>query len=171
MSRIPRRFCLGLFALTTSIATTAALAQQMRMVSPESLSHYWILLTTDVDVDLPNSGVNLYTPGCVAVTYIIGSDGVPQQAKVAKMVPPSDLGPAAVGMVSHFRYGAYTDLSKKPTSGQKAASSKSLDVRQDTGDNRQQMPVSTYYVVPFNTPDDPAKRQAVTAACKLPGYS
>lgn len=170
MSRIPHRFCLGLFALTTSFATTVAMAQQMRMVSPENLSHYWILLTTDVDVDLPNSGVNLYTPGCVAVTYTIGSDGVPQQVKVAKMVPPSDLGPPAVGVVSHFRYGAYVDTSKKPMA-QKAASSKNLDVRQDTGDNRQGMPVSTYYIVPFNTPDDPAKRQAVTAACKLPGYS
>ena len=36
--------------------------------------------------------------------------------------------------------------------------------------NRNQDPVDTYYVVPFNLPDDKAKRQTLVDACKLPGY-
>jgi hypothetical protein len=31
--------------------------------------------------------------------------------------------------------------------------------------------VSTYYVVPFNSPEDPAQRQKMVDACKLPGYA
>jgi len=31
--------------------------------------------------------------------------------------------------------------------------------------------VDTYYVVPFNSPDDKAQRQTLMDACKLPGYN
>jgi hypothetical protein len=46
-------------------------------------------------MDAPNSGLNLDKPGCAAVTYTVGSDGVPMNVQVAKVVPNSDLGPAA----------------------------------------------------------------------------
>lgn len=121
-----------------------AVGQSMRKVSPQKISGYWILLNTKVDADVPNSG-NLYKPGCVAVSYTIGSDGVPQGAKVEKVVPQSDLGSVATSIVSHMRYGP------------------SLT-------NHSEEPVATYYVIPFNAPDDPAGQQKLMAACQLPGY-
>ncbi|RDS82642.1 energy transducer TonB [Dyella psychrodurans] len=126
-------------------ASLPAMAQQARRVAPEQLGNDWILLNRDVSVDVPNSGVNIYKPSCIAVTYSIGSDGVPFDVKVAKMEPPSDLGKAAVSAVSNFRYGP------------------SLT-------NKTEQPVSTYYIVPFNSSDDPAQRAQLMAPCKLPGY-
>ena len=39
-----------------------------------------------------------------------------------------------------------------------------------SGMNRQAQPVSTYYVVQFNMPTDPAERARLTKACDLAGY-
>ncbi|MGC1549517.1 MAG: energy transducer TonB [Rhodanobacter sp.] len=133
-----------LLALTMACAMPA-MAQDARKVNPAQLYNYWILLNTKVQVDLPMSGANLLKPGCVAVSYIIGSDGVPRNVKIQKTEPQSGLGPAAVSAVSNFRYGP------------------SLT-------NHNSDPVSTYYVVPFNAPDDKAQRQQIMDACKLPGY-
>jgi outer membrane biosynthesis protein TonB len=135
----------SLFVVMAVAAAMPVVAQQARKVAPEQLSSDWSLLNRDVAVDVPNSGVNIYKPSCIAVTYVIGSDGVPMNVQVAKMVPGSDLGKAAVSAVSNFRYGP------------------SLT-------NKNHTPVATYYVIPFNAPDDPAKRAQVTAPCKLPGY-
>ena len=138
-------FAPTLFMAALLAAALPAMAQETHKVAPEQLSNDWVLLNRDVSVDVPNSGVNLYKPSCIAVTYLIGNDGVPMNVKVAKMVPPSDLGKAAVSAVSNFRYGP------------------SLS-------NKNHTPVSTYYVVPFNSPDDPAQRAQLMAPCKLPGY-
>jgi len=143
--RTMTRFGQSLLVATALAAAMPVMAQQARKVAPEQLSSDWSLLNRDVVVDVPNSGVNIYKPSCIAVTYEIGSDGVPMYVQVAKMVPSSDLGKAAVSAVSNFRYGP------------------SLT-------NKNHTPVATYYIVPFNAPDDPAKRAQVTAPCKLPGY-
>jgi hypothetical protein len=139
------RFAPSLFVAALLVAAAPAVAQQAPKLAPEQLSSQWLLLNRDVSVDVPNSGVNIYKPSCIAVTYTIGSDGVPMNVQVAKMVPQSDLGKAAVSAVSNFRYGP------------------SLT-------NKNHMPVSTYYVVPFNSPDDPAQRAQLMAPCKLSGY-
>lgn len=138
---------IGQFLLMAALvaACLPAMAQETRKVAPDQLPKDWILLNRDVSVDVPNSGVNIYKPGCVAVTYTIGSDGIPMDVKVAKVMPPSDLGKAAVSAVSHFRYGP-------------------------TLTNSHETPVSTYYVVPFNSPDDPAQQRKLMAPCQLPGY-
>ena len=143
--RTTTRFAQSLLVAAVVAAAMPAVAQQAHRVAPEQLSNNWMLLNRDVSVDVPNSGVNIYKPGCVAVTYEIGSDGVPMNVQVAKMSPPSDLGKAAVSAVSNFRYGP------------------SLT-------NKNHTPVATYYVSPFNAPDDPAQRAQVMVPCKLPGY-
>ena len=132
--------------LALALGCASPVLAQARMVDQQDLFHYWILLNTSVKMDAPNSGLNLDKPGCVAVTYTIGSDGVPMNVQVAKVVPRSDLGPAARSAVANFRYGP------------------SLT-------NRVGRPVSTYYVVPFNAPADKAQRQAMVDACRLPGYA
>jgi hypothetical protein len=140
-------FCpLGKGLLLALVLGSAAPAMaQSRKLDPDNLARYWILLNTNVQMDTPNSGLNLDKPGCVAVTYTIGSGGLPMNVKVAKVVPRSDLGPAAASAVSNFRYGP------------------SLT-------NRNHDPVDTYYVVPFNSTDDKVKRQTLMDACKLSGY-
>ena len=93
-----------LLALTLGFAAPL-LAQQAHRVDQQNLYRYWILLNTKVQMDAPNSGLNLDKPGCVAVTYTIGSDGVPMDVQVVKVMPKSDLGPVARSAVSNFRYG------------------------------------------------------------------
>jgi len=142
------RFGQSLLVAAVLAAGVPAVAQEVRKVAPEQLSNDWILINNrnqGISVDVPNSGVNLYKPGCVAVTYDIGSDGIPMHIQVAKVSPPSDLGKAAVSAVSKFRYGP------------------SLT-------NKHEDPVSTYYIVPFNAPDDKTQQAALMAPCKLPGY-
>jgi len=137
--------CRGvLFALALG-AAAPVLAQTIR-IDQQNLYRYWILLNTKVQMDAPNSGLNLDKPGCVAVTYTVGSDGVPMDVQVAKVEPKSDLGPMARSAVANFRYGP----------------SLSNNIHQ---------PVSTYYIVVFNGPKDPAARDQLMAPCKLPGYA
>lgn len=131
--------------LAFSLALVAPAFAQSRKVDQQDLYRSWILLNTKVQMDAPNSGLNLDKPGCAAVTYTVGSDGVPMDVQVVKVVPKSDLGPVARSAVSNFRYGP------------------SLS-------NRIGEPVATYYIVPFNAPKDPVQRQQLMDACKLPGY-
>jgi hypothetical protein len=132
--------------LALALGFVAPVLAQSRKVDQPDLYRYWILLNTKVQMDAPNSGLNLDKPGCAAVTYTIGSNGVPMDVQVVKIVPKSDLGPVARSAVSNFRYG--------PSLG-----------------NRVGEPVATYYIVPFNSPQDPAQRQQLIDACKLPGYT
>lgn len=134
-----------LIALAFVFVAPAFAQSNMRKLDPQNLYRYWILLNTSVKMDAPNTGQNLNKPGCVAVTYTVGSNGKPLNVKVAKMVPKSDLGPMAASAVRNFSYGP------------------SLT-------NRIGEPISTYYVVPFNAPKDKAQRQKLMDACKLPGY-
>jgi len=133
-------------ALAVGAVGSPAMAQsQARMVGPDRIQSYWIMLNTKVDADIPNSGSNMDKPGCVAVTYMIGSDGVPQNVNVVKVVPQSDLGAVAKSVAGNFRYGPALK-------------------------NGTHEPVNTYFIVPFNLPADAAQRQSIIDACKLPGY-
>ena len=134
-----------MLVLAAALGCVAPALAQVRKINPENVYHYWILLNTSVTISAPNSGLNIQTPGCAAVTYTIGSDGVPRDVTVAKLVPKSDLKKVASSAVSQFRYGP------------------SLT-------NRVGHPVSTYYVVPFNAPTDAAQRKQVLQACELPGF-
>ncbi|BFI97020.1 MAG: hypothetical protein RSP_25300 [Rhodanobacter sp.] len=142
--RVPR-LVRSLLLVPALACALPALAQSSHRIDPQNLYHYWIRLNTKVSTDLPNSGLNLDKPGCAAVTFTIGSDGVPMNVQLVKLVPRSDLGNAAVTAVKNFRYGP------------------SLTNRADD-------PVDTYYIVPFNAPDGADGMQKVMEPCKLPGY-
>lgn len=141
MNRTVRRFA---FVMLLAIGLPAA-AQSPPKVDPQHLFDHWILLNHNVDIDVPNSARGVTQPGCASVSYMIGSDGVPRDLKIEKVVPAGDFGQIALSAVSNFRYGP------------------SLA-------NRASDPVATYYVVPFNAPSDPAGQQKVMAPCQLPGY-
>jgi hypothetical protein len=131
--------------LALALGFVAPVLAQARKVDQQDLHRYWILLNTHVQMDAPNGGLNLNKPGCAAVTYTIGSNGVPMDVQVAKVVPKSDLGPMARSAVANFRYGP--------------------SLSNHIGD-----PVATYYIVPFNAPEDKAQRQQLIDACRLSGY-
>jgi len=131
--------------LAVALGFVAPVLAQSRKVDLQNLYRYWILLNTSIKMDSPNSGLNLDKPGCAAVTYTVGSDGVPMNVQLVKLAPKSDLGPAALSAVSNFRYGPALS-------------------------NHIGAPVDTYYIVPFNAPEDKAQRQQLLDACKLSGY-
>jgi hypothetical protein len=127
------------------LAAGTAQAQSLRRVAPERLTGYWYLTNKSVNPDVPNTGKNLNQPTCVAVSYMIGSDGRTQNAKIEKVVPEGDLGQVGVSIVNQL---SYVKGSQNGTA----------------------VPVQTYYVTGFNLPDDPARKAAILAPCKLPGY-
>ena len=136
------------FAFATLLAAglpVAAQSQSQHRVDPQHVNDYWILLNHSVDIDVPNRARNVNQPGCASVSYTSGSDGVPRDLKVEKVVPQGDFGQIALSAVSNFRYGP-------------------------TLSNRASDPVATYYTVPFNAPSDPAGQAKVMAPCALSGY-
>lgn len=132
-------------SLLLALACAAPVLAQVNKVDQQNLYRHWILLNTSVKMDAPNSGLNILKPGCAAVTYTVGSDGVPMDVRLAKLAPKSDLGSAAISAVSNFRYGP------------------SLS-------NRIGQPMATYYIVVFNAPADKAQRAKLVAPCQLSGY-
>jgi len=147
---------LSLTVLLTVLVSSVS-AQDALRVSPGNLHDYWQLAIRQIHPSAPNSGLNLYKPGCVAVSYLIGTDGHTRNVRVARVIPHSDLGAYAAQIVSLLVY--------RPAKGITLLS-----------------PIRTYLVVPFNLPLFPARvsaagrvriqaeRQRIVAACQLPDY-
>lgn len=123
----------------------AAVGPNIRVVPPDHVNDYWVMTNTSLNVDVPNSGVNLSKPTCSAVTYMIGSDGVPRDIVVRKTIPAGDLATVAASAVKDMHYVA----------GAK---------------NGAHEPVFTYIIIPFNLPTDPTARKQITDACILPDF-
>lgn len=138
-------FRTGAIAAVLLLAAGTAAAQNLRRVPPERLTGYWYLTNTSISPDVPNTGKNLDKPGCAAVTYMIGSDGRPQNATISKVVPQGDLGLVGLSIVNQLRYVKGSQ-------------------------NGTAEPVQTYYVSGFNLPEDPAAKAKILSQCKLPGY-
>ena len=109
------------------------LAQQARKVDQQDLYRYWILLNQQVQMDVPNSGLNLDKPGCVAVTLHHRLRRRAARREGGQGGAESDLGPVARSAVNRF---PLRPVAEQPASGQ---------------------PVATYYIVPFNAPEDKAR--------------
>ncbi len=137
------------FLLCAAIAGAAAAAPvnpDIRTVQPDQLHNYWVMTNTSLNVDVPNTGINIHKPTCAAVTYTIGSDGVTRHIVVRRVVPGGDLEITAESAVKDMHYvpGA---------------------------DNATRDPVFTYIIIPFNLPDDdPTTRKQITAPCVLPHF-
>jgi hypothetical protein len=129
-------------ALAASTIASAAVGPHVRGVQPGQRDAYWVMTNTSLDVDVPNSGVNLSKPTCAAVTYMIGADGVTRDIVVRKTIPAGDLKTVAASAVKDMQYvpGA---------------------------NNAAREPVFTYIIIPFNLPADPAARKQITDACIL----
>jgi hypothetical protein len=132
-------------ALLVSAVSSAAINPNIRVVQPADLTNYWVMTNTSLNVDVPNSGVNLSKPTCAAVTYMIGSDGVTRNIVVRKTIPAGDLKTVAASAVKDMHYVPGKD-------------------------NVGREPVFTYLVIPFNLPADPAARKRITDACTLADF-
>ncbi|HET7592514.1 MAG TPA: energy transducer TonB [Rhodanobacteraceae bacterium] len=139
------RYILAAALLAASTASLAAVGPNIRAVPPDHINDYWVMTNTSLDVDVPNSGVNLDKPTCSAVTYMIGSDGVTRDIVVQKTIPAGDLETVAKSAVKDMNYvpGAI---------------------------NAERQPVFTYIIIPFNLPTDPAARKQITDACILKDF-
>jgi len=135
----------ALAALIVSATGAAAVGSNIQAVQPDRLDDYWVMTNTSLNVDVPNSGLNLSKPTCAAVTYMIGSDGVTRDIVVRNTIPAGDLKTVAASAVKDMHYvpGA---------------------------DNATRSPVFTYIVIPFNLPADPATRKKITDACILKDF-
>ncbi|MGH8214799.1 MAG: energy transducer TonB [Rhodanobacteraceae bacterium] len=136
------RSILAAALLATSATCFAAVGPNIRVVQPDHINDYWVMTNTSLNVDVPNSGVNLEKATCSAVTYMIGSDGVTRDIVVQKTIPAGDLDTVAKSAVKDMHYvpGA---------------------------NNAERQPVFTYIIIPFNLPTDPAMRKQITDACVL----
>jgi hypothetical protein len=135
----------GAILAFAAAGATAAVGPNVLVVQPDHLDDYWVMTNTSLNVDVPNSGVNLDKPTCSAITYLIGSDGVTRDIVVRKTVPAGDLETVARSAVKDMHYAP----------GAK---------------NAERRPVFTYIIVPFNLPDDPAARKRITDACLLADF-
>ncbi|HET8553349.1 MAG TPA: energy transducer TonB [Rhodanobacteraceae bacterium] len=129
------------------VAIPAWAQSHVRKVSPDKLSHYWVRTNSYVDAQAPNSGRGLDKIGCAAVSYTIGADGETRHVKVEKVVPStSDFQVTASSLVEGLHYAPAEQ-------------------------NKAEVPVHTYFIVPFNVPEgDSATMQKVLESCHLPGY-
>lgn len=123
----------------------AAVGPNIRVVQPNHVNDYWVMTNTSLNVDVPNSGVNLSKPTCSAVTYMIGSDGVTRDIVVRKTIPAGDLATVAASAVKDMHYVAGAQ-------------------------NGAHQPVFTYIIIPFNLPADPVARKQITDACVLKDF-
>jgi len=139
------KIILAIVALAVSATGAAAISPNIRVAQPAELSNYWVMTNTSLNVDVPNSGVNLSKPTCAAVTYLIGSDGVTRDIVVRKTIPAGDLKTVAPSAVKDMHYvpGA---------------------------SNVGREPVFTYIIIPFNLPAEPAARKQITDACMLKDF-
>jgi hypothetical protein len=150
----PEMHRISFIAIAALLAAGTAAAQTTpRHVAPKDLGKYWLVASEAMEAMVPNSGVNLHTPSCAVVRYVINSDGSTSDVVLEKLVPMGDLSIVAVSAVKSLRYA--------PTTANQALT-----------------PVLTRVTLPLNlppvrgTPEEQARIEAqrtqVLAACDAP---
>ncbi|MGH8145198.1 MAG: energy transducer TonB [Rhodanobacteraceae bacterium] len=135
----------GLILAFASAVASAAVGPNIRAVQPGQRDAYWVMTNTSLTVDVPNSGIGMDRPTCSAVTYMIGSDGVPRDIVVRETIPKGDLASVAASAVKNMRFAPGAN-------------------------NATRQPIFTYIIIPFNLPEDPAARKKITDACVLKDF-
>lgn len=134
-------------------ALPAAAQSPPRTVAAKDLARYWLVASNAMEALVPRTGVNLHTPSCAVVRYVINGDGSTSDVVLEKLVPMGDLGSVATSAVKSLRYA--------PAPGNQALT-----------------PVLTRVTLPLNlppprgTPEERARIQAqraqVLAQCDTP---
>lgn len=140
--------------LFAAASITAGGAERVQVIPPERLANYWLLQSNSaLAANVPNSGANLDTPTCAAVSYVVEKDGSTSHVKLERVVPQGDLGKVAVNIVSAMHFAAAPSNMGKDS-------------------------VYTYVVMPFNLPgaqstntQDKTARARGIDACKLDDFT
>lgn len=145
-------FLLILAALLLAVLPAAAQSPP-RPVAAKDLAKYWLVASDAMEALVPRTGVNLHTPSCAVVRYVINADGSTSDVVLEKLVPMGDLGSVATSAVQSLRYAPAPN-------------------------NQALTPVLTRVTLPLNlpllrgTPEERAKIEAqraqVIAACDAP---
>jgi len=152
-SALLRRFGIAVVVSCAAVASAVVAQTTPRPVAAKDLGKYWLVASDAMEAMKPNSGVNLYTPSCAVVRYVINSDGTTSDVALEKLVPAGDLGVVATTAIDSLVY----------------APAKS---------NQALTPVLTRVTLPLNlppvagTPEERARietqRAQVLAACEPP---
>ena len=114
----------------------------MRVVKPDNLAKYWVVVNASIEADVPNIARNISSPGCAAVSFVVEKDGSTSTIKVQRVIPAGDLAGIATSMAKNMRF--------EPTVS-------------NAGRDR----VFSWLIFPFNLPEAPAERTAVMQQCHI----
>jgi hypothetical protein len=124
-------------------ATAAAQSvQPPKVVAPDKLARYWVMLNSSIEADVPNYARGINVPGCATVSFIVEKDGHTSAVKVQRVVPEGDLRKIAMSVATGMRFEA-------------------------TPSNAGKDRVFSWLIFPFNLPDEPAARSAVMQKCAV----
>jgi hypothetical protein len=142
LRRIVVSLALACVGLACSGIATAQSDAPPRVVVPDKLAGYWVLVNASVEADVPNMARNISSPGCAVVSFVVEKDGHTSQVKVQRVIPAGDLSKVATSMANNMRF--------EPTVS-------------NSGRDR----VFSWLIFPFNAPTDPAARTAVMQQCAI----
>ena len=136
------RFVIAVFALGVSALAVAQSVDAPKVVAPDKLAGYWVLLKDSVEADVPIIAKNISAPGCAAVSFVVEKNGSTSHVKVQRVVPEGDLARVAESMGKHLRF--------EPTVA-----------------NSDRGRVFSWLIFPYNSPSDPAARSAMMQPCSI----
>lgn len=131
-----------LLALACAAPASAQSVAPVRVVKPDNLARYWVMVNASIEADVPNIARNISSPGCAAVSFVVEKDGSTSTIKVQHLVPQGDLAGIATSMAKNMRF--------EPSLS-------------NAGRDR----VFSWLIFPFNLPSDPAARTAVMQQCHI----
>jgi hypothetical protein len=99
-----RRFGIAAFVSGVVVAFSVSAQTTPRPVAAKDLGKYWLVASDAMEAMKPNSGVNLYTPSCAIVRYVINSDGTTSDVVLEKLAPAGDLGIVATSAIDSLVY-------------------------------------------------------------------
>ena len=131
-----------LFALACAVPAAAQSVAPVRVVKPDNLAKYWVMVNTSIEADVPNIARNISSPSCAAVSFVVEKDGSTSTIKVQRVIPEGDLAGIAMSMAKNMRF--------EPSLS-------------NAGRDR----VFSWLIFPFNLPEAPAERTAVMQQCHI----
>jgi len=131
-------------AVSLVLMSAAAVAQrQPRVVAPDDLAQYWVLVNESVQGDAPMFGKGMDVPTCATVSFVVDGTGSTRSVKVQRIVPEGpDLAKLALSIGAHLKF-------------------------EPSVTNGGRDPVFSWLIFPLNLPSDPAARSELMKPCVI----
>lgn len=142
-SPIRRPLALAAAASLVLISAAAVAQRQPRMVAPDDLAKYWVLVNESVQGDAPMFGKGMDVPTCATVSFVVEGTGSTSSVKVQRIVPEGpDLAKLALSIGAHLKF-------------------------EPSVTNGGRDPVFSWLIFPLNLPTDPAARSELMKPCVI----